>query len=113
MADLTTAQQQALKWLAAHGGDGLRMGYGTVLARGEESPHGNATWPRLEAAGLVERYGDARRRLRLTEAGWAEAGEPNPCRLSTGVIDVLGECVRCGAVPGERCRNKGVCAYDC
>lgn len=66
---LTAAQKAALKWFDGHNRDGIRTRYGTVVAAGEESPHGNATWPKLERLGLVERYGVRNRRIRLTEAG--------------------------------------------
>jgi len=66
---LSRTQARALRWLADHNGDGLRTRYGTIIAAGEESPMTNMTWTTLGKLGLVERYGDKGRRLRLMPAG--------------------------------------------
>ena len=74
---ISETQKRALQWLRDHNGDGYRTPYGTIIAGGEESPHGNQTWPKLETAGLVERYGPKRKRIRLTEAGCAHTTVPD------------------------------------
>lgn len=66
---LTRAQARALRWFADHGGDGLRTRYGTIIAAGEESPMTNMTWTTLGKLGLVERYGEKGRRVRMLPAG--------------------------------------------
>lgn len=66
----TTAQLAALKWLRNRNGDGVfaeKSNKAVLIAGGERAPIMRGTWSRLEACGLVERYGAGR--LRVTAAG--------------------------------------------
>lgn len=74
MSSLTDAQHNALKWLAAHNGEGtfMRAGSGnTLIAGGEVSPIERKTWNALRILDLVEFFGGklGRSRCRLTAAG--------------------------------------------
>lgn len=67
---MTKAQQDALKWLRDHGGDGCFDVNGVALAGGETAPVTRSTWNALRDAGLVEFYNPrldrkGRGRLRL------------------------------------------------
>jgi hypothetical protein len=53
---MTEAQQQALKWLADHTGDGIVDKHGCILAAGEIAPHTRATFNALRGRGLIEFY---------------------------------------------------------
>jgi len=68
MSAPTDAQLAALKWLRNRNGDGVFDRNQVLLAAGERAPVMRATWSRLEALGLVERYQN-NRRLRATDAG--------------------------------------------
>ena len=66
----TPSQLSALKWLLNRNGDGVfgeKSNHSVLLAGGERAPIMRGTWSRLEALGLVERYGN--KRLRVTDAG--------------------------------------------
>lgn len=67
---VTDAQKAALKWLVNRNSDGVFDRYNVLTASGEKAPVMRATWSKLEAEGLVERYMN-NRRLRITEAGMA------------------------------------------
>lgn len=54
---LTKAQNEALKWLNDHSGDGCLDKNGVVFAQGETAPVNRMTWNALAQAGLVEFYG--------------------------------------------------------
>ena len=67
---LTKAQQEALRWLREHGGDGCFDANGIVLAGGETAPVMRITWNALRDAGLVQFYnpradGKGRGRIRI------------------------------------------------
>lgn len=65
---MTAAQQEALKWLAERGGDGVFLRGNIVLCAGETAPHTAGTWKRLAEAGKVERYSFGKsRRIRIVE----------------------------------------------
>lgn len=60
---INRSQHDALKWLVAHGGDGMFDRNGVFLAAGESAPVMRATWNKLRGMGLVEFYGNKRMRL--------------------------------------------------
>lgn len=62
---LSVAQEKARRWLEDHGGDGLLMRGNAVLAAGEVAPHEWRSFKALEQLGIVERYGERQRRIRL------------------------------------------------
>jgi hypothetical protein len=68
---MTKAQQEALKWLSEHGGDGCFDKHGVLLAAGEFAPVMRSTWNALRDLGHVEFYnptpGRGRGRLRIIE----------------------------------------------
>lgn len=66
---LTDAQKAALKWLKNRGGDGVFDRTQCLIAAGERAGVNRSTWSKLEAFGMVYRYGDRNRRCRVTEAG--------------------------------------------
>jgi hypothetical protein len=53
---MTKAQQAALNWLTARGGDGCFDRNGVALAAGELAPFTRSTWNALRDAGRVEFY---------------------------------------------------------
>lgn len=53
---MTEAQKEALKWLNDHGGDGVFIRYGRVLAMGDIAPHKAATWNALIRQGVCREY---------------------------------------------------------
>lgn len=67
-AAITDAQKAALKWLKNRGGDGVFDRTQCLIARGERAGVNRSTWSRLEALGMIERYGE-NRRVRITRAG--------------------------------------------
>ncbi len=76
---MTSAQRDALKMLAEHGGEGVRTNRRTLLAAGVElgeyegeelvSAFAWKTWAALREAGMVAEV--APKRLRITDAGRA------------------------------------------
>jgi hypothetical protein len=65
---MTKAQQKALDWLRARGGDAALDKHGIALAMGETAPVVRATWNALRDAGEIEFYNPAGKgygRLRL------------------------------------------------
>jgi hypothetical protein len=54
---MTKAEQQALKWLREHGGDGCFDKSGVAFAQGETAPVMRSTWNSLANQGYVEFYG--------------------------------------------------------
>lgn len=65
---MTRAQNDALTWLHAHGGDGVYDRHGVLLAGGELAPFMRSTWNALQSLGQVEHYkpmGRGRGRLRV------------------------------------------------
>lgn len=63
---MTKAQEQALKWLREHNGDGLFDRCGVLVAAGERAPVMRATWNKLRDAGLIEFYN--KKRVRIVNA---------------------------------------------
>lgn len=53
---MTQAQQDALKWLNDHGGDGVIIKFGRVLSLGEIAPHQASTWKALVEQGKCQTY---------------------------------------------------------
>jgi len=53
---MTKAQENALKWLIEHTGDGIFDKNGILVAAGEPAPFMRSTWNALAAAGKVEMY---------------------------------------------------------
>lgn len=53
---LTDAQRNALKWLAARGGDGMFDNDGVLIAAGERAPFMRSTWNVLRDNGHVVQY---------------------------------------------------------
>lgn len=76
MSKITEAQNEALRWLANHNGEGTfqRGGHGnTLIAAGEVAPVMRSTWNALRILDLVEFFGGPKgqSRCRLTDAGKA------------------------------------------
>ena len=70
MGNVTEHMKSALLWLRNRNGDGVfaeKNNKSVLIAGGQRAPIMRATWTRLEAEGLVERY--AKRRLRVTLKG--------------------------------------------
>lgn len=65
---MNEAQNDALRWLEAHNGDGVFDRNGVLLAAGESAPVMRATWNALINAGQVETYLGGRR-LRIPRDG--------------------------------------------
>jgi hypothetical protein len=57
---------ECLEWFRKHNGDGVFINGGrVVLAGGETGPFMRATWYRLIARGMIERYGNGNKRIRI------------------------------------------------
>lgn len=65
---MTQAQQEAIKWLRGHNGDGCFDKHGVLVAAGECAPFMRSTWNALRELGIVQFYGPKRRRVRLSES---------------------------------------------
>jgi hypothetical protein len=69
MTTPTQPQLSALLWLVRRNGDGLFDKNNVLVASGERAPVMRSTWSKLETLGLVERYGNRNKRLRITVDG--------------------------------------------